>query len=85
MQSPACDVVPDDRSLGPDYRGREVNFRRHLVLLLTARVLVNHAQDSRPRSSSTMSVIILTVEGSCILLRFWLQWSRIKSVPFLNR
>ena len=79
MQSPARDVVPDDLSLGLDYRGREVDFRRRLVLLL------NHAEYPRPRSSSTMSAIILTVAGSCILLRFWLQWSRIKSVPFLNR
>ena len=54
MQSPARDVVPDDRSLGPDYRGREVDFRRRLVLLLNrqgpgeprrippAQVVVNH-------------------------------------------
>ena len=55
VQSLARDVVPDDRSLGPDYRGREVNFRRRLVLLLNrqgpgeprrrppAQVVVNHA------------------------------------------
>ena len=54
VQSPARDVVPDDRSLGPDYRGREVEFRRRLVLLLnrqgpgelrrrpSAQVVVNH-------------------------------------------
>ena len=54
MQSPARDVVPDDRSLGPDYRGREVDFRWRLVLLLNrqgpgepcrippAQVVVNH-------------------------------------------
>ena len=54
MQSPARDVVPNDRSLGPDYRGREVDFRRRLVLLLNrqglgeprrippAQVVVNH-------------------------------------------
>ena len=34
VQSSTRDVVPDDRSLGPDYRGREVDFRRCLVLLL---------------------------------------------------
>ena len=54
MQSPARDVVPDDRLLGPDYRGREVDLRRRLVLLLNrqgpgeprrippAQVVVNH-------------------------------------------
>ena len=54
MQSPARDVVPSDRSLGPDYRGREADFRRRLVLLLNrqgpgeprrippAQVVVNH-------------------------------------------
>ena len=34
VQSSARDVVPDDRPLGPDYRGREVDFRRCPVLLL---------------------------------------------------
>ena len=54
VQSSARDVVPDDRPLGPHYRGREVEFRRRLVLLLNrqgpgeprrrppAQVVVNH-------------------------------------------
>ena len=54
VQSSARDVVPDDRPLGPDYRGREVDSRRRLVLLLNrqgpgeprrrppAQVVVNH-------------------------------------------
>ena len=54
VQSFARDVVPDDRPLGPDYRGRKVDFRRRLVLLLNrqgpgeprrrppAQVVVNH-------------------------------------------
>ena len=33
VQSSTRDVVPDDRLLGPDYRGREVDFRLRLVLL----------------------------------------------------
>ena len=37
VQPSARDVVPDDRPLGPDCRGREVNFRRRLVLLLKRR------------------------------------------------
>ena len=53
-QFPAGDVVPDDRSLGPDHRGHELDFRRRLVLLLKrqgpgeprrnppAQVIVNH-------------------------------------------
>ena len=54
MQPFARDVVPDDRALGLDYRGREVDFWRRLVLLLNrqgpgeprrrppAQVVVNH-------------------------------------------
>ena len=52
MQSPACDVVPDDRSLRPDYRGREVNFRRHLVLLL------NRQGPSEPRPRLPAQVVV---------------------------
>ena len=46
---------------------------------------MNHTEDHRPRSSLTMSAIILNVPGSCIFPRCWRQWSQIKSVPFLNR
>ena len=54
-QSSARDVVPDDRPLGPDHRGHELDYRRSLVLLLKrqgpgesrrrppAQVVVNHA------------------------------------------
>ena len=34
VQSSSRDVVSDDYQLWPDYRGREVDFRRRLVLLL---------------------------------------------------
>ena len=54
VKSSARDIVPDDRPLGPGYRGRGVDFRRRLVLLLNrqgpgepsrrppAQVVVNH-------------------------------------------
>ena len=46
---------------------------------------MNDAEDHRPRSSSAISAIILNVPGSCIFPRCWRQWSRINSMPFLNR
>ena len=52
VQSPARDVVPDDRSLGPGYRGREVNFRRCPVLLL------NRQGPGKPRQRPPAQVVV---------------------------
>ena len=52
VQSSTRDVAPDDRSLGPDYRGREVDFRRRLVLLL------NRQGPGEPRRRPPTQVVV---------------------------
>ena len=76
-QSSARNVVPDDYPLGPDYRGREVNFRRRLVLLLKrqgpgvprrippAQAVVNHVGHyfDRRRVLHSAAVLAAVVTG----------------------
>ena len=52
VQSSTRDVVPDDHSLGPNYRGREVDFRRRLVLLL------NRQGPGEPRRRPPTQVVV---------------------------
>ena len=85
VQSSTRDVVPGDRSLGPDYRGREVDFRRRLVLLL------NRQGPGEPRRRPPTQVVVNDI-GHHFDRRRVLHFAAvltavvaIKSVPFLNR